>query len=308
MHFTSRDVERVEETWKQYVPSAALQRVEPARFSFDWTSAQLGDVSFVRYDLAAQVHSVAEPEDHFLACRVEAADAEVFSGRDALDARLPWLTDAARVEAKWKRGARVRALVFDRAAAQERVRQVVGDDHLVLRTSRLAPLNEAAGRTWERMFAYLEASLGAASDSEILQRELERHALAVTLTAFATSVLATASDTPQRRAAPTSVRRALSFIAENAHRPITVDDVAAAAFISTRGLQYAFRRTMDATPAEYLRRARLEGAHRDLRSGDGEPIAAIARRWGFSHPSRFAAAYREAYGVSPSTTAGRPRR
>jgi AraC-like DNA-binding protein len=308
VHFRSRDVERVEETWKQYVPSASLQRVEPARFAFDWTSAEFGDVSFVRYDLAAQVHSIAEPDDHFLACRVEAADAEVSSSREKLDARQPWLTDAARVEAKWQRGARVRALVFDRAAAEARVRQATGDDHLTLRTSGMSPLDDAAGRNWERMFAYLEASLTAAADSAILRRELERHALSVTLTTFATSVLDAVSDVPQRRAAPTSVRRALTFIAENAHRPITVDDVAAASFISTRGLQYAFRRAMDATPAEYLRRARLEGAHRDLRSGEGEPIAAIARRWGFSHPSRFAAAYREAYGVSPSTTAGRPRR
>ncbi|WP_431807345.1 helix-turn-helix transcriptional regulator, partial [Microbacterium paraoxydans] len=100
--------------------------------------------------------------------------------------------------------------------------------------------------------------------------------------------------------APASVRRALAYIDDNAHLPITIDDVAAAAYMSTRGLQYAFRRALDMTPAEALRRARLDGAHRDLLAGNGASVAAVARRWGFTNSSRFAAAYREAYATPPT--------
>lgn len=308
MHFTSRDVERVEETWRQFVPTAALQRVDPERFRFDWSSGDLGSVAVIRYDLAAQVQSVAQPEDQLLICRVDAVDAEVESGRDSLDAQQPWLSDGARVRARWHHEAQVRALVIDREAAEARVRQITGDDRLTLRSTNLAPKSEEAGHHWERMFSYVDDSLPHAAGSDIVSAELERHALTVSLSVFPTSILDSLAKPTQRRAAPTAVRRALTFIEENAHRPITVDDVAAAAFISTRGLQYAFRRSMDTTPAEYLRRERLQGAHRDLRGDGAESIAAIARRWGFSHPSRFAAAYREAYGVSPSATVERSRR
>lgn len=308
MHFTSRDVDRVEQTWKQFVPSAALQRVDVERFRFDWSSGELGSVAIIRYDLAAQVQSVAQPDEQLLICRVDATDAEVSSGRDTLDAAQPWLSDGARVNARWHHEAQVRALVIDREAAEARVRQITGDDRLTLRSTSFAPKNDAAARDWERMFSYVDDALAGTSGNDILAAELERHALTVSLSVFPTTALDSLAKPAQRRAAPNSVRRALTFIEENAHRPITIDDVAAAAYISTRGLQYAFRRSMDMTPAEYLRRERLQGAHRDLGERDAGSIATIARRWGFSHPSRFAAAYREAYGVAPSATVERTRR
>ena len=55
----------------------------------------------------------------------------------------------------------------------------------------------------------------------------------------------------------------------------------------------------------HLRRVRLDHAHQDLKRaspGDGLTVTAVAYRWGFRSSSRFAAAYREAYGVSPSHT------
>jgi AraC-like DNA-binding protein len=244
-----------------------------------------------------------------LVCRVDAPDARLLAGRTTLDPRQPWLTAGSQVRARWDRSAQVRALVIDHASAQARLRQITGDDRLVLRSSGLAPKDAHAARRWERMFSYLDDALAEEpGDDTILAAEWERHALAVTLDSFPTSVVDALARPVQTRAAPTSVRRAVAFIEENAQRPITVDDIAAAAFISTRGLQYAFRRAMDVTPAEYLRQERLEGAHRELADCADDSIASIARRWGFSHPSRFAAAYRVKYGTAPSTTSARRRR
>ena len=303
MQFTSRNVDDVESTWQQYVPSAALQKVDPQRFRFDWRSAELGSATLVRYDLAAQVHSTAEPRDQLLVCRVDSADAHVWSEGQTLDARLPWLTDGAQVQAQWHRSARVRAFVFDREAAQERARQFTGDDGIELRALGLAPRSAAAAAQWERMFHYLDAALGdETGDDRLLLSEFERHALMMTLSTFPTTLAESMRRPPQRSGAPMTVRRALSYIDENAHLPITVDDVAGASFISTRGLQYAFHRALDITPTDALRRARLDGARRDLQNGEGASVRAIARRWGFSHPSRFTAAYREAYGEAPSLT------
>ncbi|QLJ01772.1 AraC family transcriptional regulator [Streptomyces sp. NEAU-sy36] len=102
----------------------------------------------------------------------------------------------------------------------------------------------------------------------------------------------------------TTLRRAVAHIEDHAHEPLTVADVAAAAHVTVRALQYAFRRHLDTTPLAYLRRVRLAQAHRELRAADpaGTTVADIAARWGFAHPGRFAALYRDAYGTSPSST------
>ncbi|XVV08678.1 AraC family transcriptional regulator [Actinoplanes sp. CA-131856] len=107
------------------------------------------------------------------------------------------------------------------------------------------------------------------------------------------------------RVAPATVRRAKAFIDAHAAEPLTLEDVARAAGISVRGLQATFARHGDLTPLGYLRRVRLENAHRDLEAGDrarGDTVAAIARRWGFASPSRFAVDYRKVYGRSPRRT------
>jgi transcriptional regulator GlxA family with amidase domain len=104
---------------------------------------------------------------------------------------------------------------------------------------------------------------------------------------------------------PAVVRRAVAFVDEHAGEPIGVEDIARAARIGVRGLQLAFRRHRDTTPTEYLRRVRLELAHRDLRDGDptrGDTVTAIAARWGFTRPGAFAVDYRRAYGRPPSAT------
>ncbi|MFH0517210.1 helix-turn-helix transcriptional regulator [Streptomyces sp. M41] len=114
-------------------------------------------------------------------------------------------------------------------------------------------------------------------------------------------------DTAQDRtdARPSTLRRAVAYIDDHADQPLTVADIAAAAHVTVRALQYAFRRHLDTTPLAYLRRARLAHAHRDLQAArptGEETVGDIAARWGFAHPGRFASLYRDAYGISPSST------
>jgi AraC-like DNA-binding protein len=300
MQFTSTDVEQVESTWQQFVPSSSLQNADPHDFRFDWRSEELDSATLVDYRLAAQVHSRAEPQEQLLVCRVEAPDARVWSERQNLDAHAPWISDGARVEARWDRSARVRAFVFDHQTAQNRARQITGDDARDLRATGLMPHSATDAQRWERMFGYIDQVLGMSDAEPLLAAELERHAMTMTLSAFPTTFTESLRRPAQRAGAPASVRRALAYIDENAHLAITIDDVAAASYISTRGLQYAFRRALDITPADALRRARLDGAHRDLRNGEGRSVGEVARRWGFSNSSRFAAAYRDAFGAPPA--------
>jgi transcriptional regulator GlxA family with amidase domain len=105
-------------------------------------------------------------------------------------------------------------------------------------------------------------------------------------------------------AQPAMLRRATDFIQENAHTDIGLAEIAAVVGVTPRSVQYMFRRHLETTPLEYLRRVRLYRAHRDLKAADPtrDTVTAIAGRWGFSHAGRFSMAYKQAFGTAPSRT------
>lgn len=110
---------------------------------------------------------------------------------------------------------------------------------------------------------------------------------------------------PTGDVAPQVLRRAMAYIDEHADRAVTITEMAAAAGVSPRALQQAFRRHHNTTPTQYARTVRLERAHRDLQNADptsGITVAAIAHRWGFPHLGRFSTDYRNTYGTTPSRT------
>jgi transcriptional regulator GlxA family with amidase domain len=101
------------------------------------------------------------------------------------------------------------------------------------------------------------------------------------------------------------LRRAVAHIEQHHADPnLTMADIAAAARATPRTVQYAFRSRLDTTPMNYLRRVRLARAHEDLRRADpaSTTVTAVAARWGFLHPGRFAFYYRQAYRETPSAT------
>ena len=112
----------------------------------------------------------------------------------------------------------------------------------------------------------------------------------------------------RRDAGTESLRRAVAFIEAHPADDIGLADIAAAARVSPRAVQLAFRRHLGRTPTAYLRLVRLHHVRDELRSGEtpGTTVAAVARKWGFAHLGRFSAQYREAFGESPSRTLRHP--
>lgn len=100
------------------------------------------------------------------------------------------------------------------------------------------------------------------------------------------------------------LHRAVTFIHDNAHSDIGLADIASAAEVTPRSVQYSFRRYLGVTPLEYLRRVRLDRAHKDLQYADPtvDTVTAIAGRWRFAHAGRFSMAYKQAFGTAPSAT------
>jgi transcriptional regulator GlxA family with amidase domain len=100
-------------------------------------------------------------------------------------------------------------------------------------------------------------------------------------------------------AMPESLERAVAFLRRAHRRPITCDDAARAAGLSTARLHVLFAQWLGMGPGRYLSEIRL-GHARDRLSGGADPIAAIALDAGFSEQSAFSRAFRRRYGESPA--------
>ena len=99
----------------------------------------------------------------------------------------------------------------------------------------------------------------------------------------------------------TAVRQAIMYV-ESTDKPVTALELAVAAGVSQRTLEYAFREKLEITPAAYLRIYRLNAAHRELLAADPavSTVTKIALKWGFSHPGRFSLIHRKMFNETPS--------
>src|SRR3954454_9728610 len=102
-------------------------------------------------------------------------------------------------------------------------------------------------------------------------------------------------------ACPRHVRRALAYLRQHVAESVTLADLAAVAGVSERTLRRNFPRFIGLSPLAYLRRLRLTAVRNDLLRGEGA-VSRIAARHGFSHFGRFASAYRDCFGETPSAT------
>jgi len=158
----------------------------------------------------------------------------------------------------------------------------------------------AAVCTLQRAFE----SCGKADPPPMLTKEIEHSVLASLLLGLRhnyTDHIFSVQPLP----APRVIRRVLEFIHSSPDAPFTVADLAEFAGVSERSLHAAFRRQLGTSPMSYVRRHRLERVHEELLRLDpsaGVKVTDVALRHGFTHTGRFAAAYRERFGESPSAT------
>ena len=175
-----------------------------------------------------------------------------------------------------------------------------------LRFLSMLPAGAAARAQWRNTSDYVDRVLAnpEAAASALVIGSTAQLLAATALATFPNTVLSGPGARDRSDASPATLRRAIAFIDEHAHQDIAGADIAAAAGVTLRAVQLAFRRHLDTTPLGYLRRVRLDYAHRQLAAADPrhESVTAVAYRWGFASSSRFAAYYRQAYGVLPSQT------
>ncbi|MFF2213991.1 helix-turn-helix transcriptional regulator [Streptomyces antibioticus] len=227
---------------------------------------------------------------------------DAFGPGDVVSFAPPELPYAGRIC-----GARYNITMLDPAL----LTQVAGEANASGAAVRLTghrPQSRAAADRLRQTIIYMRdhvLAVPAVADQPLVASTAAQHLAASVLAAFPNTALTEPTGSDRQDAHPAALRRALAHIEDHADRPVTVAEIAAAAHVTVRALQYAFRRHLDTTPLAHLRRVRLSHAHRDLLAadpGEGATVTDIAARWGFHHPGRFAAVYRDCYGHSPHRT------
>lgn len=96
------------------------------------------------------------------------------------------------------------------------------------------------------------------------------------------------------------VALAMGVIRAELERDLSVDDLARAAAMSRRQLEYRFRAVLGRSPAEQIRRMRIDRA-KELLGRTRLPMPAIAAKCGFSSASQLATVFRQVTGTTPTT-------
>jgi AraC-like DNA-binding protein len=304
---STRDPERALPTLEEYFPGVTMSNPR-GNFALQLVAADADPLSIIRYHLQAPASSSsADLSEDFSFGHVETGTLGLTTAHDTIDTRQPWLFPESRVHATWD-DVTITALTISKAATTRMARAQVGSDTAALRFTGTAPVSASHGRQWTSFVEYTRGALTGESstlDSPLVRTGAFAHLVGLLLETFPNTLIDSAHQRSRPIAAPTSVRRALAYIEQNAHLPITVEDIARESRLSIRALQYGFQRHLGTTPVAHLRRTRLDGAHHDLRQADptsGATVTGIAIVWGFAHPGRFATYYREIYGVSPKRT------
>jgi AraC-like DNA-binding protein len=206
------------------------------------------------------------------------------------------------------RNARYATVQLPAAVTDSLARELTGIPAGQLRFEAMTPVSATAGRAFTGLALMIQAQLvtsGATAVYPLVAQELTRLAAASMLETFPNTTMTFGERSGLNWVAPAAVWRAVAFIEEHAGEPITPDQVAAAAGLSSRALRAGFQRHLSITPTGYLRRIRLERAHADLAAASPETgltVAMVARRWGWASRAQFTAAYERRFTVPPGHT------
>ncbi|GLY00313.1 MULTISPECIES: AraC family transcriptional regulator [Actinoplanes] len=214
---------------------------------------------------------------------------------------------AGDIELEWPGDCRLLSVKVERAAL-ERELDAALDQQVVspLPVGASFDLVDGPGRTWAALVRLLLTELRG-PDGLARQPRMAARWRDMVVSGLALTVEHPYGEEPaglQGPMRPRTVKRALDVMHAEPWRPYTVSELATVAGVGVRVLQESFRQHVGIPPLTYLRRLRLDGVHAELsRSDPGQAsVSEVAYRWGFTHLGRFAGAYRERFGSSPSQT------
>lgn len=196
----------------------------------------------------------------------------------------------------WDETVTVFGVRFERDYLHREMARLLGES-----ATRLPDQLSLAGNTGGANWLKLVNALSAASRAVRQPLVTEQLAGAIT-TAFVLAAVPD-DDAGSGVSRPRIVKRVLDQMHDDPSRPWTSGEMAEVAGVGIRRLQEGFREFVGASPRQCLVDIRLGRVRADLqRDNHGCTVADVAMNWGFTHTGRFAAAYRQKYGESPSET------
>lgn len=313
--FHSRDLDEARERVAAVFCPHRLETLGGARGLFDARHHHLPgqrlSLNYIEYG-AKTLIAPGELQGFYLLQIPLDGGAEITNGRDtylSTPDRAAIVNPHLPTRMTWEEGTRQVLVQISRRAMQDHLAQLLGGpSDRPLTFQGPIDLRQGPGAALRRMVMWLVAEtdagsppIGPAPMAGLMAHQIE------------STVLSGLLETPHDHAAqlarlraaprPRHLRLAEEFIAANLDQPVTLEDVAAAAGISPRGLQMAFREWRGTTPLGFWREARLARAHADLLSAPpGTRVTDVALRWGFTHFGRFSELYRARYGLCPRDT------
>ncbi|MGY1771696.1 AraC family transcriptional regulator [Blastococcus sp. SYSU D00813] len=307
----TRDVVRAHESIRDtFAGHRLVIRGSTERFTYRQTTARAGDLAVDTLHHTMGVQEDVDPVGETWVALLAGGRLRVAHAREdahATPGDVVLFPQGRRFTCEWQ----VMRLQVLRVPTREIARRAAarsGTDPADFRFESMRPLSPGLGRycgdTLRYVHSLFRGDTPAISEPLVLAGAVDTAAAAV-LAAFPSTGTTAGHTGDGGGAHPAAVRRSTDFIDAHAGEPLTLADIAEASGIGSRALQEAFRRHLDETPTGYLRRVRLERAHRELLAADpgsGVTVASVAARWGFAHPGRFAGLYQQSYGRSPQQT------
>ncbi|HWC79572.1 MAG TPA: AraC family transcriptional regulator [Pseudonocardiaceae bacterium] len=214
---------------------------------------------------------------------------------------------AGPVRGHWAAGTRSLAVILPRNAVDSALSALLGEQPAAdIRFDLAMPTADPHARSWVDFVAQINRQL-AAPDGLLSQAAVSAPLAESVVTGFLFAVRHSYSEAlarPAPRPRPQAIRTAIELMETDPAVPWTVASLARRCTVGVRTLQSGFQQHQGVSPMAYLRTVRLRRAHDDLRAADPhtDSVAAIARRWGFGHLGRFAAAHEAQYGETPLRT------
>lgn len=301
----TRDPATAEALWQTVVPGARISRADDIQTPLVFTGAVDSGFGFCDYSVGSTMVIDSDPGDQMIVGWIAGPRIRATYRRERIDTTVPFLVIDHPLEVAFSGRIAGTGLSFARTDVDAAARRLTGEDALHVRATGHAPVSEQRLRYWTRTWEYArDVLLRSPERSPMIEQQVRSLLLEATLMTFPTTFSESFAAGRPARSLPAPVRRAKAYIEANAPAPISLADIAHAARLSPRGLQYAFRTATGRTPMQYVRRVRLDAARIDLRAADpsADTVAAIATRWGFSNLGRFAAMYRAEFAETPSMT------
>ncbi|WP_245718266.1 AraC family transcriptional regulator [Nocardia miyunensis] len=310
MKFDSGSLAATEQFLNRNYTTMQIGNVSEGPIRSHITREVMGTVSLDQLDLGFDMHYDADPLGKICLCGVESGSIEenyLDEGADVFQpGEMGILTPPQLPYSGVIRSARYTITMFE---PEELTRAVSVNDPgtAPVRLIGHRPVTAAAGRRLSTTIAHMR-QLAATYDGEVptlVAATATQYLAAAVLEAFPNSADIDTATGDRTDAHPDAVRRAIAYMESHVGEDISAADIAAAAYVTVRALQLAFRRHLDTTPTAYLRRLRLRGAHEELTAStpeSGVTVGTVAASWGFGHQGRFAALYRRHYGRSPGDT------